>query len=361
MSTKYADSYNRYLKKYLIKNSFLLFVIYMLSGILLVSINDNSSWDIILIRTITTGVFTYMVFFVNANIIIYFRNKKNQFKSNKQIENRIFITGYLMTILIMGINRLFSYILMQNGVNLHMPDTFEDANTSTLILLMLFISLVQYTFIYLIQNFTLSQYDKNRIELQLLQLKSSNAETTNLLLKQQIQPHFLFNALNTLKSLIHKDPEVAEDYLIKLSDFLRASFSNNSSGLASVEDELSICQNYMDMQQIRFNEALLYEVDSEVMRLNNTYKLPVFSVQPLLENAIKHNIATATQPLKIQIHLIGEHIVVTNNIQPKKYIEDSTKSGLKNLNERYKIISGEEIHVAKDDQFFSVSIKMLQS
>lgn len=332
----------------------------MLSAIMLISIYDNSTWDVMVMRSLSVGFFTFLVFYMNAYIIIYFKSKDNSNKSFIHVEQRIFVTGYICTILILALQHLFVHLCGQAGFDLHAPKHIQDTTGVRRVFLIAFISLIQYTFIYLIQNFTMSQYEKNVIAVQLLRLKSSNTETTNQLLKQQIQPHFLFNALNTLKSLIHKSPATAEDYLINLSDFLRASFTHSHSGLSSVEDELTICSNYMKMQKIRFGNALQYEVDEALFHLDIQTKLPVFSLQPLLENAIKHNIATVEDPLIITVTLKGDHICVTNNLQIKKSMTDSTGYGLSNLKERYRLLSEDDVIIEQTDKHFAVCIKMLK-
>lgn len=358
----FKNSYNmqrKFMKRYLIKNSFLLFVIYMLSSIMLISIYDNASLSVVGIRSLSIGVFAFLVFFTNANIIIYFKTRKLKDSNFKNVEKKIFISGYIITLCLFALQHFLAFNIMKFGVPMHLPRLFMEVDGWKALPLAAYVSLMQYTFIYLIQNFTLSQYEKNMIEVQLLKLKTSNAETTNQLLKQQIQPHFLFNALNTLKSLIRKDATVAEDYLISLSDFLRASFTNHKNGLANIATELEICSNYMEMQKMRFGNTINYIVTERVLQSNSNDYLPVFSLQPLIDNAIKHNIATAMEPLNISIDRNEEYVWVTNNLQVKKSIENSTGNGISNLKERYRIISGDEVEIINDGNSFTVRIKVL--
>jgi len=352
---------SKVLKKYLIKNSYLLFVIYMLSSIMLISIYSNKEMEVALLQCLSLAVCSFVIFIGNAHIIVYYKVRGYKNLSTRNIQKRIFITGYILTLVVMSLNHLFISWLASMGFNFQTPEIFASAAPWKNAMLIGYLSLMQYTFVYLIQNFTMTLYEKSRIEMQLLSLKATNAETVNLLLKQQIQPHFLFNALNTLKSLIHKSPAVAEDYLLNLSDFLRASFSDHPSGIATVQEELEICSNYMEMQEIRFGNALVYEVDiASFGQQINDFSLPVFSLQPLLENAIKHNIATTAQPLKIGVSREGAYVKVTNILQPKMSITESTGNGLTNLKERYKIISGDEVLIEKKDTHFVVRIKLLE-
>ncbi|HVN59123.1 MAG TPA: histidine kinase [Bacteroidales bacterium] len=213
------------------------------------------------------------------------------------------------------------------------------------------------TIILIIQDLLLLREKKTVIESENAQLKIKNIEATYNQLKQQIHPHFLFNSLNTLKTLIRKQPKEAESYLKKLSDFLRASVTFNNENLVKLGDELKFCLDYLDLQIGRFGEALKYTV--EIPEEAKSGYVPVFSVQHLLENAIKHNALTSEDPLLVEVKYNNSRIVVTNNLQPKSPTEETTGRGLANLAERYKILSGDEIVFQQDDKHFSVSLKIL--
>lgn len=214
--------------------------------------------------------------------------------------------------------------------------------------------------ILLIQDLTLLRDKKSGIELENAELKIKNMEATNHQLKQQIRPHFLFNSLNTLKTLIRKEPDKAEDYLVNLSDFLRASLLSNSLNISLLHDELKLAVNYLEMQTIRFDNALQYTIHIPE-QIQQTGFVPVFSILPLLENAIKHNILTKELPLQLDLSYSDGRIFVVNNLQPRSTAETGTGFGLKNLSERYKILSDEDIILTRTDQQFSVAIKILDN
>jgi LytS/YehU family sensor histidine kinase len=190
------------------------------------------------------------------------------------------------------------------------------------------------------------------------QLKIGQLETQLAILKNQINPHFLFNALSSLKSLMRRDTQMAENYLMKLSDFLRVSIGQNKD-LVSLKDELQLCNDYIDLQKIRFQEGLIYETDIEQGALNG--KIPYFALQSLLENAIKHNSLDASHPLKICIEVKDDEVTVSNNIQEKFSMENNSRTGLNNLNKRLKIYTGEPMVVTKDKQFFKVQLKLIKA
>src|SRR5690606_24457346 len=133
----------------------------------------------------------------------------------------------IATILIFTVFHYIDAYLQSRGIVMIAPDKniLDRIKGWRAYVFLPYMSLIIYAFIFLIQNFILHQYEKNRIEMELLKLRSVNTETANQLLRQQIQPHFLFNALNVLKSLIKKYPQTAEAYLLRLSDFLRASIT----------------------------------------------------------------------------------------------------------------------------------------
>ncbi|MCW3084653.1 MAG: hypothetical protein JWP12_2019 [Bacteroidetes bacterium] len=203
----------------------------------------------------------------------------------------------------------------------------------------------------------LSREKEKLIRIENSELKIKNLEAQQQQLKQQVQPHFLFNSLNTLKSLINNHPEQAEEYLLRLSSFLRFNLSTNDSDLIPLDDELKMCTDYLKIQQVRFRGSLKYEI---VNTLNAAdYKVPVFAIQTLLENAIKHNAFTDADPLVIRISITEDkYIVVTNNLQEKDASENSTRIGLVNLSERYKLLLKKEITITKDAANFIVSLPL---
>jgi LytS/YehU family sensor histidine kinase len=212
--------------------------------------------------------------------------------------------------------------------------------------------------ILIIQNLILLREKQAIMELENVQLKIKNIEATNQQLKQQIHPHFLFNSLNTLKSLIKKKPVVAEEYLLKLSDFLRSSISFGHHNTIGIAEELKFCHDYLEMQKIRFNNALTYAITIPGHIIKDHY-LPSFSLQLLAENAIKHNALTDENPLHINFQYAAGRIIVSNNIQKKRSAEPSTGIGLANLAERYRILSGDELIISSTKELFSVNIKIL--
>ena len=212
------------------------------------------------------------------------------------------------------------------------------------------------TLIIIISNSIILQFQKEGAELEIVQLKVGNLEAQKQILLRQLQPHFLFNALSTLKSLISEKPNVAEEYVVKLSDFLRYSIQAKNNELTTLDEELKFTKDYFDLQKVRFGSALNYTIDLPIFQFEK--KIPIFAIQTLVENAIKHNSFTNKNPLYIKVSTIDNKIKVQNNKVQKTLILPSG-TGLKNLNSRYKIISDTEIKIIETKDDFTVLINLL--
>ncbi len=237
---------------------------------------------------------------------------------------------------------------------------YQDVEKMSLLtgLLLSVMGIMMNLFVLMLQHYVIIQDEKFHTEMEVSKLKAVNFETANQLLKQQIQPHFLFNALNILKSLYKTNVNEGEKYLMHLSNFLRASLSNNNIKVIKVSEEIKLCENYIDMQKIRFGDALQFSIQLSEETLSRKY-IPSFSIQPLIENAIKHNELTDEQPLIITIEQIDDWIKVSNTLRLKSRSPESTGVGLSNLSERYQLLSGDELKIEEDEQTFSISIKLL--
>jgi two-component system, LytTR family, sensor kinase len=201
---------------------------------------------------------------------------------------------------------------------------------------------------------------KRKIEEENTRLRMFNLEAKHSQLKQQLHPHFLFNSLSNLRSLIKRSPEQAEQYLEKLSELLRFSINSNAQTLIPLKEEIELTRNYLGMQQVRFGNALNFTIAIPPDMILNG-KVPVYSIQLLAENAIKHNILTVAQPLHIAINgdIENKTIIIENNLQPKLHIEDGGGVGLSNLAERYRLLNNEEIKIDRLNDKFIITIKVL--
>lgn len=173
-------------------------------------------------------------------------------------------------------------------------------------------------------------------------------------LKNQLNPHFLFNSLNTLSAIIYQDVHLADRFIIKLSSIYRYILDQQESKLVNLENELSFVKDYFFLQQLRDEDRIHMEINIE--QPSNYQILPV-SLQLLVENALKHNIATNEKPLNISISMIGgQYIMVENNRQPKQQLDGSFQIGLKNLTERVNMITGRDLLIEQSKDLFCVKI-----
>lgn len=289
-----------------------------------------------------------------VNILLVFLYDK--YKVRREWLWTRYVLSMLLTIVVAGILiDLFHTLPIAEKIRMETELTGPGKGTLySRVLSTVFINL----FVVFIQELVLLREKKTKIELENARLKIENAEAINQQLKQHIHPHFLFNSMSVLKSLINKNPELAEEYIIKLSDFLRVSISSREANLVKLSDEYKLCLDFLEMQKIRFGSALEFSFDIDEKQLQKGF-VPGFSLQVLLENAIKHNVLTEHAPLKIEIVSQNGWLCVSNNVQKKLSVEHSTKLGLANLSDRYRILSGNDIRVEETDGQFKVFIKIL--
>ena len=156
-------------------------------------------------------------------------------------------------------------------------------------------------------------------------------------LKSQIDPHFLFNSLNVLTSLIGENPKQAEKFTTKLSKVYRYVLEQKSKDLIDLDEELKFARAYMDLLKMRFENAVTFDIPEKSS--NPEFKIIPLSLQLLLENTIKHNVVSETNHLKVVIKEENGYLTITNNYNPKAVLEKGTKVGLKNIVERYNLLT----------------------
>lgn len=176
-------------------------------------------------------------------------------------------------------------------------------------------------------------------------------------LKQQLNPHFLFNSLASLSSLIRIDQKLAVRFLDSLSKMYRYILRNRDHETVALKDELQFVQMYILLQQSRFEEAL--QININIDQSVDQYKIVPVTLQNLIENAIKHNIATTDTPLIIEMFIEGKYLVVRNNLQKKNFVETSNRQGLANFISFYKYLCNAPVCVAEDAGYFIVKIPLL--
>jgi two-component system, LytTR family, sensor kinase len=206
-------------------------------------------------------------------------------------------------------------------------------------------------------EYAISKYRQAEEEKELLRQQSFTAEFDSL--KNQVNPHFLFNCFNTVSSLIREDKEAASRFLDELSKVYRYLLKNNEQGVSTLAAEMRFVHSYFQLLQTRYGEAvnLVVETDPQF----DEFLLPSLSLQLLIENAVKHNILSRAAPLQIEIFTDDTQfcLVVRNNLQRRHVKAPSNRIGLRNIHLKYELLSHAGFSVQHNENFFSVNLPLI--
>ncbi|WP_160114503.1 sensor histidine kinase [Aquimarina sp. AU474] len=205
-------------------------------------------------------------------------------------------------------------------------------------------------FVYFVEIFLESQQERQDIKIKLTQYQSEKSIAQYLALKNQLNPHFLFNSFNSLSGLISTDTKKAEYFLQELSNVYRYNLTQSEEVVVPLKKELQLIHSYISLQKIRFGKNI--EFENQIKESQLKFLIPPMTLELLFENAIKHNIIASNTPLKISIISDGDTIKVINNFQPKNNdYEKSLGIGQKNLINQYKMIHSKHptFHVLNDN------------
>ncbi|WP_300596437.1 histidine kinase [Niabella sp.] len=200
-----------------------------------------------------------------------------------------------------------------------------------------------------------SKWKETRLEAEQLSKEKLQTQLNSLL--QQINPHFLFNSLNSLSALIPEDTRRAQQFVSSMSKVYRYLLRANETELTTLDEELRFIDSYFDLLQTRFGKGvrLVKNIkDTDLQAL-----LPPLTLQLLIENAVKHNIVSRSAPLLIEINTTGTGLMVRNNLQKKALKVESGKVGLSNISEKYRLLNKSKIEITDGDGFFSVKIPFI--
>lgn len=212
------------------------------------------------------------------------------------------------------------------------------------------ISLTFYMFIHLLYQ----NYHNQQVSIALERSKMDNLAAQYELLRQQVNPHFLFNSLNTLKYMVESGDKHSVDFILKLSDFYRYSLESRKADLIQLSEELKILESYIFLLKARFEEGM--EISIQVPENWTNTQIPPFTLQLLVENAIKHNIVSLDKPLRMRIFTEGDFLFVENSLQLKRTTEASTGLGLDNIRQRYQHLCGKAIEIVPGNHHFTVKL-----
>ncbi len=200
-----------------------------------------------------------------------------------------------------------------------------------------------------------NRYQQNRIKEQKVIAGTASAKFDAL--KNQLDPHFLFNSLNVLTSLIEENPDNAQKFTTSLSKVYRYVLEQKNKELVTVDEELEFAKTYMSLLKMRFEDSIVFSMPERAS--NPESKVVPLSLQLLLENAVKHNMVTTSKPLQIRIYEDNNNLIVENNLQPKQIVKKSSGVGLSNIMQRYDLLTNRKINISKQTHRFKVAIPML--
>ena len=260
-----------------------------------------------------------------------------------------FVSSFIVTLFTIFLLRIFEDVIVEHktfGAFLtnEKPGNYIFAVVMTFIVLLSFYSFYFY-----------KAYQESRIKEQKIIAGTANAKFESL--KNQIDPHFLFNSLNVLSSLIEENPENAQKFTTSLSKIYRYVLEQKDKELVTVQEELNFAKTYMNLLKMRFENSISFELPESYD--NPEAKVVPLSLQLLLENTIKHNIVSEQKPLHIKIFVKDNYLVVQNDLQKKEVLQDRRGVGLQNIVSRYAILTQRKVLINQTDKTFEVHLPIL--
>lgn len=288
---------------------------------------------------------TYLFWKMDKGIIIYFRKKRPHHKDYiRRLSLQLVVITVISFLILHGLLLSGIYHLSENQI----PAPTEGELLAGMYTITFFVIAI-YEAMYFFDLWKIQTLENEK-------LKTENAKAQLNVLKNQINPHFLFNSFNTLVSIIPEDTDTAVKFTTELSHFYRFILALKDKELIPLSQELECVESFIYLLKIRFEERLIVHKDIDVTSLNK-YIVPL-SLQILVENATKHNIVSQTKPLTISIQVSNHKICVENNIQLKREIE-STQTGLRNIRQRYQLLTQNDITITNLDQRFKVCLPLI--
>jgi two-component system LytT family sensor kinase len=305
------------------------------------------AWD----NFLTTFFITLVLWKANRHLLIWCRTKYPLFAD---VKKRLLLQMSVMLIgTVIGNNILHlilnATVFKSESHNIFDSTVFINSNAAAIFCVLIIIGI--YESIYFINALKESVQEKEA-----LKRESLNAQLETL--RTQVNPHFLFNNLNTLASLIPENPTHAVDFVQQLSKVYRYVLEVKDEKSIPLQDELDVVKAYTFLLQTRFGKNLEVNIDIPKEKLQS--KIVPLSLQMLMENAIKHNIVSADKPLTINIFSNNGHIVVDNTLQMKKQLFESTGIGLDNIRNRCKFLGTKQMTVTETETNFTVSIPLIE-
>lgn len=296
-----------------------------------------------------TMLYGLSLYLSNAAIFMYL---DKVYQSDRFTPKRIligFLLSFTVSIFVIFLLRVFEDVIVEGTPMAVFLGREQMANYLVSIIITLIVTLAFYAFYFY------KAYADNKVKEQKVIAGTASAQFESL--KNQIDPHFLFNSLNVLSSLIEENPDNAQRFTTSLSKIYRYVLEQRDKELVSVEEELAFAKTYMNLLKMRFENSISYELPSDFN--HPEAKVVPLSLQLLLENTIKHNVVSEQRPLHIKIYIDNNYLIVENNLQKKEVLQDRRGVGLQNIVNRYALISERKVLVDETAEAFKVKIPIL--
>ncbi len=295
-----------------------------------------------------TAGYTMSLYLLNTLIFSYL----DAIFPERFVKKRIFlgfILSFITSLLVVFMMHFIETVIYAKQTFQYFLENEKPVNYIFTVTITLFITLSLYAIHFY------KAYQENKVKEQKIIAGTASAKYESL--KNQIDPHFLFNSLNVLSSLIEENPENAQRFTTSLSKVYRYVLEQKDKDLVSVEEELKFAKTYMNLLKMRFENSLTYEIPTQ--ELNPEFKVVPLSLQLLLENTVKHNVVSEQKPLHIKIYIENEFLVIENNLQKKEVLQDRKGVGLQNIIDRYALISKKKLIVEQTENVFKVKLPIL--
>jgi len=254
---------------------------------------------------------------------------------------------------------LFVYFMLNEGLNLIFNQmTNEPDKNDPNPILTFFSSFLMSTLLIISYEAIAFYIQLQKAIVEKAELERQNIESQLEGLRNQVNPHFLFNSLNTLAYLIPEDPDKALRFLQKLSHVYRYVLESRDARIIPLKQELDFLDAYIYLLKERFGDNLLVEIQCH--EKEHAVAIVPLSLQMLFENAIKHNIISVEKPLTITVFCENDHLIVRNNLQKKNQVMDSTGVGINNIRNRYAILTDQPVQIIPSQHFFTVALPVLK-
>ncbi|AWG21816.1 histidine kinase [Flavobacterium faecale] len=296
-----------------------------------------------------TMLYGMVLYYSNA---LLFMKLQSSFKNKSYTLKRLVISlgsSLLLSLFVIFLLRIFEDVIVENRSFL----TFFESETISNYIVAAVTSFIVFLGIYSLYYYKV--YNENKVKEQKIIAGTASAKFESL--KNQIDPHFLFNSLNVLSSLIEENPENAQRFTTSLSKIYRYVLEQKDKELVSIEEELAFAKTYMSLLKMRFEDSLEYEMTIE--NPDPEAKVVPLALQLLLENAVKHNVVSTQKPLKIRIFIENGFLVVQNAFQKKEVLQNRQGVGLQNIINRYAIVTDRKVLIEKTEHHFKVRLPIL--